>query len=100
MDTLALYNSFWLGCIIAYLILTLLVAIAWHDKGRGGVSGFFISLLFTPVFALLLLIAMGENAPAIERRQLHYHERKQCQHCKELIRDDATKCRYCHEPSK
>lgn len=71
------------------------VGTAATERGRSYAAWFFLSLLFSPVLAGVLLLLIGEQNP---RAILSYEAERlrPCPFCAEKIQKAATFCRYCH----
>jgi len=75
-------EAFWL----VTLIFGVLASIIAHGKGRNSL-GWFIAGTFVGPFALVVALL-----PPVERDGMY----GLCPACKEVIREDAAACRYCH----
>lgn len=80
---------------IGYFVFSIVVGVAASSRGRSGFGWFILSLLISPLLTLILVLvlpncAIGPAATGVSPRT-HHH----CPECKELIRKDALKCRYC-----
>lgn len=75
--------------------------IGWYSasKGNGFASGFWWSLLLSPLVGGLIAALRQPNHSALEARALESGDFKKCSACAELVRRQATRCRYCGEPA-
>lgn len=64
-----------------WILLAGLIGIIAHKTDKSFLLWFTLSLILTPIGGAILLF--------IRRR-------RRCSQCKELIRRDAVKCKYCH----
>lgn len=96
MDTVVL--SIW-------IIFGLIAAAIYRSKGRSMLLAFVAGLLLGP-FAILLALVSGKSVKGLSRQQekeeaqlLKAGKLKKCPQCAELIRPDATVCKFCHSPA-
>lgn len=87
MDNFFYIVGIWLLCGIA-------AAAIYDRKGRSAVSAFIVGITLGPVGVLLALLS-GPDQVALENKQLKSGEMKRCPFCDELVRRDATVCRFC-----
>lgn len=77
------------------VFISLLVGIAAGRRGRSFVGWTLLSMLITPILALLLLMLLRDlsrhAAPDAPRPDTHVR----CPECRELVLADARKCRHC-----
>lgn len=86
--------------VLFWLLFSIVVGVAASSRGRSGFGWFLLSVIISPVLALILVLVMPRRdqtavlrAPSGEAISDKTHVR--CPDCKELIRADASKCRYC-----
>lgn len=80
---------------IVWLLLSALVAAYAHSKGHSAGWFLILSLLLSPLIGLLVAVLSSTNQAGIDARQLRDGSMQKCPACAELVKRDATKCRYC-----
>ena len=82
-----------------WLLCGVLAAVIYAQRGRWSLVGLLAGLALGPLGVALAFFSSTDKA-GVERRQLASGEMKQCPYCAELIRPEATVCRYCdrHQP--
>lgn len=84
-----------------FLVWTVLSALvgAWAaSRGHSAVGMFLVSFLLSPLIGFLVEAIRGRDIRAAEHEAIASGTMKKCPACAELVRLEATKCRYCGEP--
>jgi hypothetical protein len=79
---------FWLAC-------SLVPAVIASKKGRSGGGFFLLGVIISPILATIVAVAAKRNVAELDRRQLADGQRSKCPYCAELIKREASVCRYC-----
>jgi hypothetical protein len=64
------------------------------NKGRSGCGGFALGFFLGPI-GLIIALVIGTDHRELERRSLQQGGTRKCPTCAELVRVEASKCRYC-----
>ena len=78
---------FWVLCGVGAAVIA-------SNKGNSGVAWFFVGVLLGPIGLILSLVVAGDPA-VVERKKIEGGGYRRCDKCAELIRAEATKCRFC-----
>lgn len=81
--------------IVLWLGLSLAAAVVAHHKGGSGVAYFILAAVLSPLIGLILALVARPNYRTMERREIASGDFKKCPECAELVKHDASVCRYC-----
>ena len=81
--------------IVAWVGLSLGVSAIASQRERDHVLWFLISLVTSPVLAILMLIALPQQSLEVGSIESGRVKRVKCDQCAELILPDAKRCRFC-----
>lgn len=81
------YFLLWIGLAVA-------VGMVATQRNRGSGNWFMVALVFSPVIAIIFLLAMPSLKPA-DTAALDQVERVKCPACAELVLPDASVCKHC-----
>lgn len=80
---------------IGWILLAIITSIAAHNRGRDVAGWFCLSLFLMGPFALICVLVMRPNQKVLDADALKNKTMQQCGACAELIKIEATICRYC-----
>lgn len=80
--------------LMIWLALGLAAMLVMQNKGRSGCGGFALGFLLGP-FGLIIALVVGTDHKELEKKSLAGGDMRKCPHCAEVIRVEATKCRFC-----
>jgi ribosomal protein L32 len=94
-------EAFEIFVLSTFLILLPILIGNWnHNRGNSFWIGFLLSILLSPFVGFLIVALTKKNQRQIDQRAVRTGEMKRCSNCGELIRPEATRCRYCASPTE
>lgn len=86
--------------VLFWLLFSIIVGVAASSRGRSGFGWFLLSMIISPILSLILVLVLPRIAETGVLRSssgeaISEKTHVRCPECKELIRIDAAKCRYC-----
>ena len=80
--------------LLFWALCGVVAAVVASNRGNSGVAWFFVGVLLGPIGLILSLVVSGDPA-VVERKKIENGGYRRCEKCAELIRAEATKCRFC-----
>lgn len=81
------------------VLLSIFIGLLASSRGRSGFGWFILSLVISPIITLILILLMDDLSELKSSRYLddipNPDTHIRCPDCRELVRNEAKKCRFC-----
>ena len=84
----------WIGALV---VLSAGVGLFSQRKGLGFAYGFWFSLFLSPIIGAIIVAGTSPTQSETDRQLLASGDSRKCPSCAEVVKAEATKCRYCGE---
>jgi hypothetical protein len=81
--------------VIGWIVFSCIAGAIANNKGNSFAAAFFISILLSPIIGIVIALVQKPNEAVVETRRLQTGASRKCPFCAELIKNDASVCRYC-----
>lgn len=86
-----------MGWLLLWLLCGIVAAVIYQGKGRSAGAAFLVGIVFGPIGVILAALTPADKA-AQDRQAVASGTQKKCPKCAELVKAEATVCRFCgHE---
>lgn len=77
--------------VIGWFIFSFIAGIIAGSRGRSGIGYFLLSIILSPLIGIVLALALPAINPNAPNPKTHVR----CPDCRELVLNDARKCKHC-----
>ena len=86
--------------VLGWLVFSVAIGVGASARGRSGFGWFLLSIIISPLIAVILLALMPSLARPVDPKsgiavQAAVDELRKCPECAELIKKEAKKCKHC-----